>query len=134
MDEQEAKHTPGPKMVHYTVRGFWPFPLDMLHHDQSRPASAADQGLIDRLSGDHAPDLAAFRPVDINLVGLNRPNTARWESFSWAVPTDHEHTFFRELKRREAERQRVLEGALAKLTPEEREAVRAAIEKATNNG
>lgn len=110
-----------PKQIHYTVKGHWPFPADMLRHDQSRAATAEDQSMIDRLSGDHAPDRSVFVDVEINLVGPNKPNTARWESFGWAVPSDTEHAFYRDMKRRQAEEQRMFDAAMAKLSDDERQ-------------
>lgn len=65
----------------YVVRGHWPFPLDMLRHDGSRPASDADRTMVERLSGEYAPDRDAFVDVEIKLVGPSRPNSARWESW-----------------------------------------------------
>lgn len=115
------------KEFRYTVKGHWPFPLDMLRHDQSAAASTDDQAMIDRLSADHAPDRAAFKDVEINLVGSWKPNTARWESFGWAVPTDTDHAFYKAAAKREREERGLFEGALTKLTSEEREVVLARI-------
>jgi hypothetical protein len=112
------------KEITYTVRGFWPFPVDMLRHDGSRAASPEDQATIDRLSGEHAPDRAAFQNVDIILVGPRKPNTARWESFSWAVPSDREHAMYKRWESEAKEEARLLEGALAKLTVAERSLVK----------
>lgn len=114
------------KFQTYTVCGIWPFPLDMLRHDDAHPLSAEDGAMIERLSGDYAPDRAAFKPVQITLVG-RRPNTARWESFGWSVPSDREHAMVKRWREEEARRQELLQSALAKLTPEEREVVSAAI-------
>ncbi|HTK34526.1 MAG TPA: hypothetical protein VL358_04460 [Caulobacteraceae bacterium] len=111
----------------YTVRGCWPFPLDMLRHDGSRAASAADQAMIDRLSAEHAPDRAAFEKVDINLSGPNKPNTARWESFGWSVPGDLEHQWIKREREKGRRASALLQSALGKLSPEEAEAVRTAI-------
>lgn len=109
----------------YVVRGFWPFPLDMLRHDSSAAATAEDQCMIDRLSGDHAPDRAAFYPVDIKLTGPFRPNTARWESFGWAVPGDLEHQWIQDDRQRRRQDREILDRALSKLTPDELRVVRA---------
>lgn len=107
----------------YVVRGHWPFPTDMLRHDVSRAASPEDQGLIDELSQEFAPDLAAFKDVSITLVGFNKPNTARWESFGWAVPGDEDHRLMQQLRKRDSERAALRRQAMEKLTPEEREAL-----------
>lgn len=104
----------------YTVRGHWPFPADMLRHDGSRAATDADAALIARLSGDYAPDRAAFRDVEINLVGPHKPNTARWESFSWEVPSDEMHTMLKAMARKQQEDDRAFAALLEKLTPDER--------------
>lgn len=54
---------------HYTVTGFWPFPIDMLRRDDACAASEADQLLIDRLSKDHTDDgFGLSEPVSVNLV------------------------------------------------------------------
>lgn len=107
----------------YTVVGCWPFPLDMLRHDQSEAATPADQVMIDRLSGDHAPDADAFHNVSITLTGPNKPNTARWESFTWSIPADHEHEFYKRHRAEQRERNAQRQSGLAKLTPEERRAL-----------
>jgi hypothetical protein len=83
----------------YTVTGRWPFPVDMLRRDDARPASEADQLLIDRLSKDHTEDgFGLIEPVSVNLVmdagtpsrgfpnGRRLPLVTRWESFGgWKV-------------------------------------------------
>lgn len=119
-----------PKEFAYTVRGCWPFPLDMLRHDQSRAATPEDQGKIDRYSAEHAPDRDAFEPVEIDLVGPCRPNAARWESFAWTVPGDVGHRMAGRRRAEERERLAHLDRALAKLTPQEREALEWHFQKA----
>lgn len=109
--------------VAYKVRGHWPFPTDMLRHDGSRAATEGDAAMIARLSGDYAPDRAAFRDVEINLVGPRKPNTARWESFSWAVPTDEMHAMFKAMARKQREDDQAFRALLARLTPSERDLV-----------
>lgn len=74
----------------YIVRGSWPFPLDMLRHDDSKAATAEDQSTIDRLSGDHVNNREDFQPVAIKLIReaahkWSSPNIKRWESFGWSV-------------------------------------------------
>lgn len=111
---------PTAPLIAYTVEGSWPFPLDMLRHDDARAASEADQALIDRYSQEFAPDREVFQPVKINLVGPQRPNTARWESFTWSVPTDTEYAFWKAERARRRADEKVRKEALAKLTPDER--------------
>ncbi|WP_309084134.1 hypothetical protein [Chelativorans sp.] len=111
------------KEVCYTVRGAWPFPLDMLRHDGSRAASPEDQSKIDRYAADHAPDRSVFEPVEISLVGPHKPNTARWESFTWSVPADADYAMMKEHRARGLERKRLRDAALSKLSREEREAL-----------
>lgn len=106
----------------YTVRGIWPFPLDMLRHDDASPLSVEDREMIERLSGDHAPDRAAFKKVEITLVGP-RPHTARWESFGWSVPGDLEYAAIKRANAADQRRRALLASARAKLTAEEIEAV-----------
>lgn len=36
----------------YSVSGFWPFPVDMLRHEDAKAATAADQAAIDLLTPD----------------------------------------------------------------------------------
>ncbi|WP_303758405.1 hypothetical protein [Sphingobium yanoikuyae] len=112
-----------PKQIEYVVRGHWPFPLDMLRHDCSVPASADDRSAIDNLSQEYAPDRAAFSDVDIRLVGPQKPNTGRWESFGWKVPSDTEHAFIKSLMQQKARDDALFAGAMAKLTEAERRAV-----------
>lgn len=72
----------------YTVEGRWPFPLDMLRHDDARGASQQDQDLITRLSGEFCPDDINFRQryqVALQCPAGVRPNAARWASFQWKV-------------------------------------------------
>ena len=113
----------------YTVKGHWPFPLDMLRHDGSRAATDKDLEMISQLVGDFAPDRSVFKDVEINLVGSNKPNTARWESFSWAVPSDTDHNFFKEADRRDREEGELFEAALSKLSNEERAVIIARINR-----
>jgi hypothetical protein len=97
----------------------------MLRHDESMAASPRDLAMIERLSGEHAPDRAAFKRVEINLVmdgdwfKGRRPNTKRWESFGWSVVDDPWAEIDAEHRKQEALRQQ----GLAKLTPEERAAL-----------
>jgi len=107
----------------YVVRGHWPFPTDMLRKDQSRAATDGDQAIIDRLSGQFAPDRDAFEKVEIRLIGPNKPNTARWESFKWEVPGDTERAAWKAHQQRQRAEDDLFRSALAKLTPAEREAV-----------
>ena len=69
----------------YAVRGSWPFAADMLRYDGARGATPEDQAMIERLSAEQAPDLAAFEPVTINLIGARRPTYRRWSSMLWTV-------------------------------------------------
>lgn len=107
----------------YTVRGHWPFPLDMLRHDMSAAATPEDQAKIDLLSADHAADISAFEDIDINLVGHRRPNGARWESFGWQLPFDEEWQRIKRWKAKERERLSLRKTGLAKLTAAERRAL-----------
>lgn len=70
-----------------------------------------------------------FKDVEINLVGSNKPNTARWESFSWAVPSDTDHVFFKEAAKRDREEGGLFEAALSKLSNEERAVIIARINR-----
>jgi hypothetical protein len=112
---------------HYTVKGSWPFPVDMLRRENSKPATPEDAAIIERLSRDFAEDRDAYpNTVTINLVIPNaahhmRPLTARWRSFGWDVPDDAEYQQMSEDRavRMEAH----YASAMAKLTPEEIEAL-----------
>jgi hypothetical protein len=112
------------KEIEYTVRGHWPFPTDMLRHDGSRPATEADRLMIDRLSQDFAPDRDVFRDVEIKLVGPNKQNTARWESFGWQVPADKEHAWLKRVQEQDRSRRTLIAGAVTKLTPDELDALK----------
>lgn len=116
----------------YTVTGRWPFPTDMLRYDGARPATAADRRKIRRLTVGHPSARRSRTPVvSIDLVipgaGPRRPRTARWESFGWQVPTDVARAAEKAASAREARLATLAEGALAKLTPEEAEAVEHAV-------
>jgi len=114
------------KTFTYTVRGSWPFPLDMLRHDGSAAATAEDQASIDRYAADSAPDAGVFEPVEVTLVGPWRPNTARWESFGWEVPSDEDWKWRKRLEAEDRREAALRESGLAKLTPEEHAALRLA--------
>lgn len=113
------------KEIAYTVKGSWPFPTDMLRHDCARAATDADQAIISRLSREHAPDRAAFRDVQINLIAAEgwKPNTARWESFGWSVPSDEMHAMFKRWATANADLKKLAAEVLAKLTAAERDAI-----------
>src|ERR1044072_1802495 len=88
------------KPVVYTVRGHWPFPLYMWGHDCACATCDRERRAIERLSLEHAPDRAAFQDVEIYLTGPHKPNTARWESFGWKVPSDLEFDNYRRIDRK----------------------------------
>jgi len=75
--------------VAYRVRGFWPFPVDMLRYDEARAATPADQELIDKLSVETPDKLTLTRTAhEINLIcprTVLNPSEARWRSFCWRV-------------------------------------------------
>ncbi|NTF18160.1 hypothetical protein G6L37_07055 [Agrobacterium rubi] len=113
---------------HYTVRGSWPFPLDMLRRDGSKAATPEDEAIIERLTKDHAEDRDAIRnAVTVNLVIPNanrhmRPLTARWQSWGWDVPDDEEHRAIMAERAKRDRMRKLYASAMAKLTQEEREA------------
>jgi hypothetical protein len=113
---------------HYTVRGSWPFPLDMLRHDRSHAATPEDEAIIERLSKDHAEDRDAIPDkVTVNLVipdaGTERPNTARWRSWNWDIPDDIEFQQRAAARAKASRMEQLYASAMAKLTAEEIEAV-----------
>lgn len=114
----------------FRVVGSWPFPTDMLRRDNARPATAADEAKIARLSGNVAPAAEADRiDVAIDLIipqglGYARPDCERWESFSWAVIGDEFHDTAKALKAEDARLQALYDAALAKLSPEDIEGIR----------
>lgn len=114
----------------YIAKGHWPFPVDMLRHDGSRAATEVDQAMIDRLSGDHAPDRAAFCDVEIKLVGPFKPNTGRWESFGWEIPSDEMYAAIKALREKARRDDALFADVLAKLTEDERRVVLARIHTA----
>ncbi|RWB29624.1 MAG: hypothetical protein EOQ41_16060 [Mesorhizobium sp.] len=113
----------------YTVTGSWPFPLDMLRYDRSRAATPEDQSKIDAPSSDYAANREAIRDeVSITLVmqqmhKFAAPATARWESFGWKVPSDAQFYASKLQENRRKEQDAIVETALKKLTPAEREAI-----------
>lgn len=116
----------------YTVKGKWPFPADMLRKDGLRAATPADQAIIDSLMEEYAPDRSAFEDVEITLIGPNKPNTARWESFKWEVPGDEWHALIKADKAKRAEEMAILQRGLAKLDPEERRIIEHLMRKPNN--
>lgn len=80
----------------YTVQGRWPFPADMLRHDNSHAASLHDQETVVALSDELVCGLDG--EVRIRLTGDQLPNMARWESFGWKVVDGDENVRFRMLE------------------------------------
>jgi hypothetical protein len=121
-------------MRNYTVEGKWPFPLDMLRHDQAHAATPEDQVLINRMSGEASDEEFGTRTrVRINLVmqaghptrgrpeGRWLPNDARWKSFGgWTVHGVREIDERRALDEAARTERLAREAALAKLTDEDR--------------
>ena len=121
----------------YTVEGRWPFPSDMLRHDDAQAATIADRNLIDRLSGDSTDDgfglkssvliklvMEAGEPSRARPQGRLLPNRRRWESFGWRVVTagadyDEDQRYAASIRDVEALRR----SALAKLTAQEKDAL-----------
>jgi hypothetical protein len=112
----------------FTVSGKWPFPVDMLRHDGAAPATAEDAAKIEALSRDHCDDpgfMHERHSVVLVITDLNarsRPCEERWDSFGWHVENGDLAA-----RRRDAvlsrERQTLRASAMAKLTPEERDAI-----------
>lgn len=64
----------------FSVEGTGHFPIDMLRYDQCWPMESDDAVMIKR----------TFRPghrgpVALALVGLDKPEEGRWQSFGWQV-------------------------------------------------
>lgn len=72
---------------HYTVTGPWrySFAYDMLRYDQAWPASEVEAGKLDALSRERPGRVGFSNTWAIQLIGLNYPTVARWESFGWTV-------------------------------------------------
>lgn len=120
----------------YTVEGHWPFPLDMLRHDNARALSSDDVTLISRLSGDYTDNGFGLREkVKVRLVmeagkstkfrpgGEFIPNWRRWESFGWTVSDDDEVEIDLGIKRRVDAEEAARATALAKLTDNDKRAL-----------
>ncbi len=76
------------ELVEFTVRGKFPFPLDMLRHDVCWPKSSDDVVRIDEsLRQYEIPSSDRAGPWDITLQskGTGVPTTGRWKSFGWEV-------------------------------------------------
>ena len=114
--------SPDKKNFIYTVEGHWPFPVDMLRHDDSEAFSEGSQFLIDLYSDDHL-NCSNREKVYITLIikdcGNFRPNTARWESFGWKVPDDTDYYMWKNYKENEKIRKALKKSALSKLTEDE---------------
>jgi hypothetical protein len=68
------------KLWTFTVEGIGGFPFDMLRHDRCWPGSESE---VPKLNDFHAGDYVS--PRRVGLVGNNKPNAERWESFGWTV-------------------------------------------------
>lgn len=75
------------KRTAFTVRGSYPFPLDMLRYDSCIPATEADAALMhEAVLGDGPGD--PLRVMEISLVTFRpdcAPSNDRWESRGWSV-------------------------------------------------
>jgi len=129
----------------YVVEGHWQFPLDMLRKDGSRPATEADRALVERLSKDLAEFLDEsmspeerradrtrkhrIRLVIPDATRFQRPVIARWESLGWEVVESSDpllvpvHVADKAARVAEGRRKDLVASALAKLAPEEAQAV-----------
>lgn len=68
----------------FHVRGFWPFPHDMLRYDTCYPAHERDGLLLDRL--DNERDLAGMVVVELaSRSERAAPTHGRWKSRGWTV-------------------------------------------------
>lgn len=108
----------------YTVRGHWPFPLEMLTRDQSEGAPPHDQSLISKLTSQHAENDEYFVDVDITLTGPNPPLWQRWASFQWEVIDDPQIDAIRSIEAASTKERHIFASAMAKLTDEEQLVVR----------
>ncbi len=73
----------------YQVRGYHPFPIDMLRYDESFPATEKDTTALSALA--HAFPTTAG-PTTIMLASTRsqtrwEPTRERWASFGWQVTT-----------------------------------------------
>jgi hypothetical protein len=72
--------------IEYEVKGYAPFPFDMLRYDASYPARPEDASLLVNVN-----DLPRQREVvTVRLVHTHpskawQPTVGRWESFGWQV-------------------------------------------------
>jgi hypothetical protein len=120
-----------------TVEGRWPFPEDMLRHDQARPATEDDALMIKLLCGDAIPGdrESLVRVVRVTLVmesgdplpsrpqGRWLPNDKRWRSFGWSVVDVPEITAEREMEAQLQMLRALRVTGLAKLTHDEKRAL-----------
>lgn len=126
---------------YYTVNGHWPFPSDMLRHDNATPATPEDAKKFYRLSGNTTDDgYGLCEKINVSLImeagpatsgrpcGRFYPNEARWQSFGWTVvEAGADFDADRDLTRRVADGNKrindLCQSGLAKLTNDEREAL-----------
>ncbi len=76
------------QMMQYQVIGKWPFPVDMLRHDQAIAEDEAEEQMISLLSRgytDEQVDIGSFYTISLRLPRGVNPNEKRWESFGWRV-------------------------------------------------
>lgn len=113
----------------YRVEGSWPFPLDMLRRDCSRPASQVDRDMIARMSGEFCDSTIGITNVQIALVydgdrrGHPVPNDARWRSFGWRTIGVPQIESERQLMAVAREVEAARRSGLSKLTEAERAAL-----------
>ena len=63
-----------------TVRGAYPFPIDMLRYCEAWPSSELETGKIALTLGYRNDG-----PVDVQISGIGTIGHDRWNSFSWEV-------------------------------------------------
>ena len=70
-------------MIEFQVVGRWPFPNDMLRHDQCWPSTEMDADTMQAVDAHHS--ISSTGRVVITLRGLKEPNVERWKSYLWNV-------------------------------------------------
>lgn len=77
----------------YTVRGAWPFPIDMLRYDCCYPATETESGkLTDLLERKTDAGVIELRLATRSERG---PTHGRWDSHTWQVIASHRSAYDR---------------------------------------
>lgn len=67
----------------FSVRGSWPFPIDMLRYDACWPADETASGALEALTRDK--DAVGVIEIELKSNSPSAPTRRRWQAHMWHV-------------------------------------------------